>query len=112
MKLKEDNAYSVPRSPLSLWVYAFFRWLRARGINTSRIRILVGDSAILFLEKSLLKGTEKLRIEAKAEEFMRQVYYDDVIRLQSLLGRSLPWRTVLGHEKNNKDAEQRSDYFS
>jgi hypothetical protein len=112
MRLKEDNAYSVPRSPLSLWVYAFFRWLRARGINTSRIRILVGDSAILVLEKSLLKGTEKLRIEAKAEEFLRQLYYDDVIRLQSLLGRPLPWGTVLGHEKNNKNTEQRFDYFS
>jgi Sulfotransferase family len=112
MRRKEDNAYSVPRSPLSLWVYAFFRWLRARGINTSRIRILVGDSAILVLEKSLLKGTEKPRMEPKAVEFLRQVYYDDVIRLQSLLGRSLPWRTVLGHEKNNKNMKQRFDDFS
>ena len=105
IRLKEDNAYSVPRSSVSLWVYGFFRWLRARGINTSRIRILVGDSVILVLEKSLLKGTEKPKIEPTAVEILRQVYYDDVVRLQSLLGRSLPWHTVLGHEQNNKNME-------
>ncbi len=109
---EQHNPFLVPRSRLSLWVYAFFRWLRAKGINTSKIRILAGDSGILVLEKSLSKETEKPKIEPKAVDFLRQVYYDDVIRLQSLLGRSLPWHIVLGHKKNNENMEQRFDYFS
>jgi hypothetical protein len=102
---EQHNPFLVPRSRLSLWVYAFFRWLRAKGINTSKIRILVGDSGILAVENSLSKETEKPKIEPKAVEFLRQVYYDDVIRLQSLLGRSLPWRIVLGHKKNDEKME-------
>ncbi|MGH9878209.1 MAG: sulfotransferase [Nitrososphaerales archaeon] len=34
MKIKEQhNPYSVPRSRMSLWIYAFFRWLRAHNIK-------------------------------------------------------------------------------
>jgi hypothetical protein len=51
-------------------------------------------------EKILFKRTQKPKIDPKAVEFLREIYYDDVLKLQSLLGRSLPWHTVLG---NNND---------
>jgi hypothetical protein len=46
------------------------------------------------------KRKQKPRIELKAVNFLQDIYRDDVIRLESLLGRSLPWNTVLA--TNNK----------
>jgi hypothetical protein len=101
---EQYNPYSVPRSPLALWIYAFFRGLRARNIKFYKILILLPDSLIESLpEKMLFKRRQKPKIEPKAVKFLQDIYRDDVIRLGSLLGRSLPWHTVLGYDdKNNK----------
>jgi hypothetical protein len=99
---KEYNPYSVPRSPLALSIFAFFRWLRARNIKTYKMATLLPHSLIeSLLEKVLFKIAQKPKIEPKAVKFLQEIYHDDVIRLESLLDRSLPWHTVLGHDNNN-----------
>jgi Sulfotransferase family len=99
---EQYNPYSVPRSPLALWIYAFFRGLRTRNMKFYKILILLPDSLIDSLpEKMLFKRKQKPKIEPKAVKFLQDIYRDDVIRLESLLGRSLPWHTVLGYDDNN-----------
>jgi hypothetical protein len=92
---EQYNPYSVPRSPLALWIFALFRWLRARNIKFYKILNLLPDSLAESLpEKILFKRRQKPKIEPKAVKFLQEFYRDDVIRLESLLGRSLPWPTV------------------
>jgi hypothetical protein len=99
---EQYNPYSVPRSPLSLWIFALFRWLRARNIKFYKILPLLPDSLVESLpEKILFKRKQKPKIEPKAVKFLQEIYRDDVIKLESLLGRSLPWPTVLGYDDNN-----------
>lgn len=99
---EQYNPYSVPRSRLALWIFAFFRGLRARNMKFYKILTLLPDSLIESLpEKMLFKRKQKPKIEPKAVKFLQDIYRDDVIRLESLLGRSLPWRTVLSYDDNN-----------
>jgi hypothetical protein len=96
------NPDSVPRSPLSRWIFAFFRRLRARNIKFYKILALLPDSLVqLALEKILFKRTQKPNMEPEAFKFLQEIYHDDVLRLESLLGRSLPWHTVLGNKNNS-----------
>jgi hypothetical protein len=96
------NPDSVPRSPLSRLVFAFFRWLRARNVKFYKILALLPDSLVQSApEKILFKRTQKPKIDPKAVKFLQEIYYDDVLRLESLLGRSLPWHTVLGNNNKN-----------
>jgi hypothetical protein len=95
------NPDSVPRSPLAVWTFGFFRWIRTKNIRFYKVLSLLPDSIVESApEKILFKRTQKPKIDPKAVEFLREIYYDDVLKLQSLLGRSLPWHTVLG---NNND---------
>src|ERR687896_213050 len=92
---EQFNPYSVPRSPLSRSVFAFFRWLRARNIKFYKILILLPDSVVESLpEKVLFKRIQKPKIDPKAVKFLQEIFHDDVLKLESLLGRSLPWPTV------------------
>jgi hypothetical protein len=98
---EQYNPYSVPRSPLSVWIFSFFRWLRARNMKFYKILTLLPDLLVESLpEKILFKRKQKPKIEPKAVKFLQEIYRDDVIRLESLLGRSLPWPTVLGNDDN------------
>ena len=90
---EQYNPYSVPRSSISLWIFAFFRWLRARNIKFYKILTLLPDSIVESLpERLLFKRRQKPKIQPKAVEFLQEIYHDDVLRLESLLDRSLPWR--------------------
>jgi Sulfotransferase family len=93
---------SVPRSPLSVWPFVFFRWLRTKNIKF--YKILHKVPAVYEAEKILFKPSERPKLDpkadAKAVKFLREIYYDDVLKLQSLLGRSLPWHTVLANNNN------------
>jgi hypothetical protein len=92
---EQHNPYSVPRSPIALWIFAFFRKLRTKNIKFYKILALLPDSMVESIpEKILFKRKQKPKIEAKAVKFLQEIYCDDVIRLESLLGRSLPWHTV------------------
>jgi hypothetical protein len=101
---EQYNQYSVPRSPISLWIFAFFRWLRTKNIRFYKILTLLPDSMVEslplptgdsgFVAKILFKRTEKPKIEPKALRYLQETYRDDVPKLESLLGRSLPWHTV------------------
>ena len=92
---EQYNPYSVPRSPLSRLVFAFFRWLRARNIKFYKILALLPDSLVESApEKILFKRAQKPKIEPEAVKFLQEIYRDDVRKLESLLGRSLPWHTV------------------
>jgi hypothetical protein len=98
---EQYNPYSVPRGPLSRSVFAFFRWLRARNIKFYKILILLPDSIVESLpEKVLFKRIEKPKIEPEAFKFLQEIYHDDVLKLESLLGRSLPWSTVTSSSSN------------
>jgi Sulfotransferase domain len=100
---EQYNPYSVPRGPLALWIFGFFRWLRARNIKFYKILTVLPDSLVESLPENLLfKRVQKPKIDPKAVKFLQEIYYDEVIRLGSLLGRSLPWHTVLGSSNNNK----------
>jgi hypothetical protein len=104
--IKEQyNPYSIPRSPLSRLIFAFFRWLRVRNIKFYKILMLLPDSIVEslpvpagnssnFATKVLFKRIQKPKIEPEAFKFLQEIFYDDVLKLQSLLGRSLPWPTV------------------
>ena len=101
---EQYNPYSVPRSSLALWIFGFFRQLRARNIKTYQIATLLPHSLIESLsDKMFFKRKQKPKIESKAVKFLQENYHDDVIRLESLLGRSLPWHTVLGYDDNNNN---------
>ena len=92
---EQYNPYSVPRSSLSTSIFALFRWLRAKNVKFYKLLILLPDSVVESLpEKILFKRTQKPKIEPEAFKFLRQLYHDDVLKLESLLGRSLPWPTV------------------
>jgi hypothetical protein len=92
---EQYNPFSVPRSSLSVSIFAFFRWLRARNIKFYKILTLLPDAVVEGApEKILFKRTQKPKIEPKAFKFLQETYHDDVLRLESLLGRSLPWPTV------------------
>jgi hypothetical protein len=94
---KQYNPYSVARSPFSVWIFSFFRWLRARGIKTSKLTTLLPTSLTWSLEERLLfKKAQKPKIEPEAFKFLQEIYHDDVLRLGSLLGRSLPWPALSG----------------
>jgi hypothetical protein len=89
------NPHSVLRNPFSVWVFSFFRWLRARGIKTSKVTTLLPASLTWSLEEKLLfKKAQKPKIEPEAFKFLQEIYHDDVLKLESLLGRSLPWPAV------------------
>jgi hypothetical protein len=92
---EQHNPFLVPRSRLSLWVYAFFRWLRSRNIKFYKVLKLLPDSlAESRVEKFLLKKTQKPVPETQSIKFLQEVYREDIIKLQALLGRSLPWHFV------------------
>jgi hypothetical protein len=102
---EQHNPYSVPRTPLSRWIFAVFRWLRARNIRFYKLLMLLPDSVLEslplpsgkssgFAARILFKRIEKPKIEPEAFKFLQELYHDDVLRLESLLGRSLPWSTV------------------
>jgi hypothetical protein len=92
---EQYNAYSVPRGPLALWIFSFFRWLRARNIETYKIATLPSHALMKsFPEKMFFKRKQKPKIDPQSVKFLQEIYRDDVIRLESLLGRSLPWHTV------------------
>jgi hypothetical protein len=92
---EQYNPYSLPRSPLSRLVFAFFRWLRARNIKFYKILALLPDSLVESApEKILFKRAQKPKMEPEAVKFLQEIYRDDVRKLESLLGRSLPWHTV------------------
>ena len=102
---EQHNPYSVPRTPLSKWIFLVFRWLRARNIRFYKLLMLLPDSVLDslplpsgkssgFAAKILFKRIEKPKIEPEAFKFLQEIYYDDVLRLQSLLDRSLPWSTL------------------
>jgi hypothetical protein len=102
---EQHNPYSVPRTPLSRWIFAGFRWLRARNIRFYKLLMLLPDSLLEslplpsgkssgFAARILFKRIEKPKIEPEAFKFLQEIYHDDVLRLESLLGRSLPWSTV------------------
>jgi hypothetical protein len=95
-EVKEQyNPYSVPRSPLSNLIFALFRWLRARDIKFYKMLVLLPDSVVESLpEKILFKRTHKPKIEPKASKFLQEIYREDILKLESLLGRSLPWYSV------------------
>src|ERR687891_758843 len=110
---EQYNPYSLPRSPLSRLVFALFRWLRARNIKFYKILALLPDSVVESLpEKILFKRTQKPKIDPKAVKFLQEIYYDGVLRLESLLGRSLPWQTVLGNKNNNNSSLESSGFKS
>ena len=92
---EQYNPYSVPRSPLALWTFAFFRWLRTKNIKVYKILTLLPDSLVETLPENLLfKRVQKPKMDPRAVKFLQEIYHDDILRLESLLGRSLPWPTV------------------
>jgi hypothetical protein len=100
---EQYNPYSVPRGPLAVWIFTFFRWLRSKNIKFYKILTLLPDSMVESLpEKILFKRKQKPKIQPKAVKFLQEIYHDEVIRLESLLGRSLPWHTALGYDNNKR----------
>jgi hypothetical protein len=103
---KRYDPYSVPYSSFSKSIFLLFGWLHARKVSIRKILILFTDSILgLLPENTLLKRTQKTRIEPKAFKFLQGIYYEDVLRLESFLDRSLPWSGVstsinARHEKN------------
>jgi Sulfotransferase domain len=92
---KQHNPFLVPRSTLSLWVYAFFRWVRSRNIKFYKVLKLLPDSLTESqVEKFLLKKAQKTLPETQAMKFLQEVYREDIIKLEALLGRSLSWHSV------------------
>jgi hypothetical protein len=98
---KQHNQYSVARSPFSVGVFSLFRWLRARGIKTSKLTTLLPFSLTWSLEEKLLfKRAQKPKMEPEAFKLLQEIYHDNVLRLESLLGRSLPWPAVSSSNSN------------
>ena len=95
------NRYSVPRTPIAIWIYSFFRWLRVKNTKSYKILNRVPETFTESIpERLLFKKAQKPEIEPTAKSFLRQIYYDDCIKLQLLLGRSLPWSTISSNKTN------------
>jgi hypothetical protein len=89
------NPDSVPRSPLSVWPFVFFRWLRTKNINFYKILQRWRFPTSYKVEKVLFKARkERPKMDPRAVKFLQDIYHDDVPKLELLLGRSLPWHTV------------------
>lgn len=98
------NSYSSPRSRFSILPYVFFRWIRARNARIALLLLgMLPDSLTETLpERFLFKKSQKPLIQPEAVAFLRQTYSEDVMKLQSLLGRDLPWQTTFGKHKTKE----------
>jgi hypothetical protein len=68
---EQYNPYSVPRSPLSVWIFGLFRSLRARNMKFYKILTLLPDFLVESLpEKIFFKRKQKPRIEHCAPPFV------------------------------------------
>jgi hypothetical protein len=97
---EQYHPYSVPRGPLAQWIFSFIYGLTSRNVRLFKIvTTLLPRSLIESLpEKMFFKRKQKPKIDPQSVKFLQEIYRDDVIRLESLLGRSLPWHTVLGYD--------------
>jgi hypothetical protein len=93
---EQYHPYSVPRGPLAQWIFSFIYGLTSRNVRLFKIvTTLLPRSLIESLpEKMFFKRKQKPKIDPQSVKFLQEIYLDDVIRLESLLGRSLPWHTV------------------
>jgi hypothetical protein len=95
------NPDSVPRSPLSVWPFVFFRWLHSKNINFYKILQRRRFPAAYKVEKVFFKARkERPKMDPRAVKFLQDKYYDDVLKLELLLRRSLPWYTVKQQSSN------------
>lgn len=98
------NSFLVPRFKYFPHIVNFLACLRNRtrklGVNTD-LRILQPLSnprKNSVTRKFLFNDSHKPKLPANARLFLEKIYYDDVIKLQSILGRTLPWPFMSKYE--------------
>jgi len=93
------NAYSAPRGGISIVPYVFFRWLRAKNPRLAMmiLKLLPDYLTEILPEKLLFKKSDRPQIEDRAIEFLRGIYLEEVAKLETLLGRPVPWKTLKGN---------------
>jgi hypothetical protein len=86
---EQYNPYSVPRSPLALWIFGFFSWLRARNIKFYKILALLPDSLVESApEKILFKRKQKPKIEPCGRTFVSVLRDAGVLEASDFKGRN------------------------
>jgi hypothetical protein len=88
------NDFSLPR--LTPKIVKFVTNSTNRNPTLHKIKQLVPYSVRqTIVGRILLKQAIKPKMDQKARMFLEKIYYDDVMKLESLIGRSLPWPLVM-----------------
>lgn len=107
------NVYSAPRFrsiPILLNLVARLRNKTRRKENKTNYQKLHSGAPVgkrTVLRKILSKRSIKPQVPHEARLFLENIYHDDIIRLQRILDRSLPWPTISryndewGNDKKN-----------
>lgn len=95
------NPYSLSRSRISVWFNAFIHWLHNKNLKPYKTLHLFPDyMKVTLADRILFKNAPKPQMPAEARDFLQKVYHEDVIKLQELLGRTLPWSLLVPKNSN------------
>jgi hypothetical protein len=110
------DTYSAPRFRYVPYVINFMAHLRnkTRGSkeNVTNFGKLYSGSALskrAILRKILSKGSTKPRVPEEARLFLEDIYHDDVLSLQHILGRPLPWPVITRYHENCNNENKKND---
>jgi len=85
-KSEVHNYEFTPRGQVSEFIFRRKLWHKI-AIN------LLSDSTRIFWKKKLLeKKQEKPKMDSESRQMLIKFYKDDVLKLQTLLGRKIPWK--------------------
>ena len=82
---KVYNKYGVNRGFIAQQI------LNSTKIRKAAEKFFTPSNRRFLREKLIVKYQPKPEMESKDREFLREFYYDDVQKLQKILGRELPW---------------------
>ena len=85
-KTKVFNKFGVARGPISKFI------LRNTTLKRSAEKIIPPSGRRIFREKFLLKNEQKPEINQLDRDILIKFYSENVIKLEKILGRSLPWK--------------------
>jgi hypothetical protein len=112
------NTYLGPRFRYGPHVLNLIARLRNRTRGRKENRTNFGKlysgsptSKRAILRKILSKSSTKPRMPEEARLFLEDIYHDDVLKLQHILGRPLPW-PIITRNNNNFSNENRNSEIS
>ena len=85
-KAEVYNAYFTSRGQISQFIF------RSKLVSKIANNLLSYDARKFLREKLLEKNQEKPKMDYESRKMLIKFYKDDVLKLQTLLGRKIPWK--------------------